>query len=175
MTQFKEGTKVVTIVGSELKTGHIVRVYDDLKTAIVEYPGGMRKVAYNDLALAENTQAEPKKEDADGMKEIDREDFEEQIDILLKPNNIEMQDGPGKIMLFVVGSIVSQKLIVELFGDNDHINIDEQILFNAIANATDPMKLAGKTATSHYDSLIPTICLSVATLFFDLLEHYFWR
>lgn len=174
MTQFKEGTKVITIVDGELKTGHIARVYDALKTAIVKFDDRTAaKVAYKDLALAENTQAEPEKEYADGMKEIDRVDFEEQIDILLDPNNINMQDGSAKLMLCVVGSIVSQKLIAELFGDNDHINIDYQILFSKIANATDPVKLAGEKAESCYCGLIPVICLTVATTFFDLLDHYF--
>ena len=37
MTQFKEGTKVITIVDGELKTGHIARVYGALKTAIVRF------------------------------------------------------------------------------------------------------------------------------------------
>lgn len=174
MTQFKEGTKVITIVDGELKTGHIARVYDALKTAIVKFDDRTAaKVAYKDLALAENTQAEPEKEYADGMKEIDRVDFEEQIDILLDPNNINMQDGSAKLMLCVVGRIVSEKLITSLFGDNNHINIDDQILFSKIANATDPVKLAGEKAESYYDGLISLLCMSVSIIFFKLLDHYF--
>lgn len=174
MTQFKEGTKVMTIIDGELKTGRIASTYNALETAVVKFGDGTAaKVAYQDLALAENTQAEPKKEDADGMIEIDREDFEEQLDILLDPNNINMPDGMSKITLCVVGRIVSEKLITSLFGDNNHINIDDQILFSKIANATDPVKLAGEKAESYYDGLISLLCMSVSIIFFKLLDHYF--
>lgn len=173
MTQFKEGTKVVTIVDGELNTGHIARVYDALKTAIVKFDdGAIAKVAYKDLALAENTQAEPKKEDADGMKEIAREDFEKQLAILTAPENLTIGSVVAKILLASTAELLSRKLTDGTFGDKDRIHISRDILLDKIAYVTNPMMVANYLPVND-EELTILLGLSVATIFFKLLDYYF--
>lgn len=173
MAQFKEGTKVITIVDGELKTGHIDRVYDALKTAIVKFDDRTTaKVAYTDLALAENTQAEPEKEYAEGMKEIDRVDFEKQLAILTAPENLTIDNVVAKILLASTVKLSCRKLIEETFGDKDRIHISRGTLFNKIAYVTNPMLVANYLPVND-EELTILLGLSVATIFFKLLDYYF--
>lgn len=172
MKPFKEGATVRVNTKFDIKLGRVLRCYDDLKVAVVEFENGViEKTPYYKMVLDTDGGAQAVKKTSDGSVIIERKDFEKQLSILTESENLDIESD-GKLVLIIASKILSRDLVNDVFGAADAVRITRSILLNKIEKVTNPkdMRSGGMTL---YDALIPTLCLAVVTVFSKLIVHYF--